>query len=48
MEREAVYLMATCWLYKGEEGLGDSLLAEDPLPPQKVHVTTQGDLTSLF
>lgn len=48
MERQAVYLMASCWLYKGEEGPGDSLLAEDPLPPQKVHITTQGDLTSLF
>lgn len=35
----------------GGKGLGGSLLAEDPLAhldPQKVHVTIQGDLTSLF
>ena len=35
----------------GGEGLGGSLLAEDPLPhlePRKVQITTGADLTSLF
>lgn len=42
VEREAVYLMASCWLNVGEEGLGGSLLAEDPLPHLEPRRFTQG------